>query len=260
MVLPLIAAGVGTGASMYFNSVGARERKRAIEDLANQQEEAARWESQQREQEMSRGIREYGGLSRDRSNGITNMLAGYTAPIENAAPVQVDGDPRFALSSVGAPGAGDSWAGNVRQRVGRTLSLQDAVRSNEDRAAAERYQRGSAMGGFQQLSGRLGRQASDYGDLAAIRSQILQNQVAERQAGLARESMKAGQAGSEKMLYGGLAGMAGQMGASFLPMGGGAAAAGSPMPSMMRPGVAPDASASILDPYRFDIARSYGGY
>lgn len=228
MVLPLIAAGVGTAGSVGFNMLGARERQRALEDVANQEAGLAQWYAAQNDRLMNQNITKYGELSRQRRAGIGQLLAGYTATPQVATQATpIEGDPRFSLSGDfgGQPGAGRDWANTSRTRIGRGLALKSAVQSAEDMDAAERLQRAEAIGGYQQQEGRLGRSAADYGDLADIRMQDIQNQYGIRQADLARAGMKAGQAGSEKMLYGGLFGLAGQAGASFLPMGGAAAAA-----------------------------------
>lgn len=228
MVLPLAVAGAGMAGSTAFNMMGARERQRALEDVANQEAGLAQWYAAQNDRLMGQNIAKYGDLSRQRRAGIGELLAGYTAAPQ--APVQdtpIEGDPRFAMTGDfgGQPGAGRDWANTSRTRIGRGLALKSAVQSAEDLESAERLQRAQAMGGYQQQEGRLGRSAADYGDLADIRMQELQNQYGMRQGELGRARMKAGQAGGEKMLYGGLFGLAGQAGASFLPMGGATAAA-----------------------------------
>lgn len=258
MVLPLAIALGGQAANTGFQMYGANKRKRALEGVADQQEANTRWYQGESNRLANEDQAQYGDLSRQRRAGISELLAGYTAQPTSQPVAQIEGDPRFSLDNIqGAGQAAGQWAAQSRGRVGRTLGLQQAVRSNEDRSAAERLQRAQAMGGYEQGEDVRGRQAADYGALSAIRRQAMENEAMARQAALAGQQMRAGQAGSEQMLYGGLSGLAGQMGSSFLPMGGGGAS-GATMPSAMRPGMAPaDTSWNMM--YRPGIARSYGG-
>lgn len=254
MVLPLIAAGVGGLGSTYFNWQGAKEREAALQDVAGQEGNLAQWYANQNSRLMSQNQQKYGDLSRARRAGIDEMLAGYTLTPQVTPQVatEVKGDPRFDMN------LGSGWANTSRARIGRSISLQNAVRSADDLAAAEQLQRAQAMGAYQQGEARRGAEASDYGDLAAIRQQILANQMALRQGEIERARANASQAGSEKMLYGGLFGLAGNAGASFLPIGGGSTApAGVAMPSSARAGAIPNRPWDLT--YNDTIAKRYGG-
>jgi hypothetical protein len=214
---------------MYMNYRGANKRERALEGVADEEARNAQWMAGENSRLSQQDIAQYGDLSRRRSEALSGMLRGYTAaPDMTQQPVrQLQGDPRFDLENLGAGsgGAGNQWAAGVRSRVGNSLGLQQNVRGFDDMDAQERYQRAMAMSGYQQSGDRLGMQASEYGDLAAIRRQVLENEALVRQGQLAGSRMRAGQAGSEQMLYGGLLGLGGQAAMSYAPMGKPSAAA-----------------------------------
>ncbi len=231
MVLPLIAAGVGQGVGMYLDSRGTAKRKRALEGIADQEQGLADWQVNEGNRLASQDIARYGDLSRARSAQLDAMLRGYTAPVAAGPAPTVEGDPRFALGTagnVGDNGAGASWAAGARVPIQRSQALQDVVRANDVRNATEQVQRGGSSATMQQGASRLGTSAREYGDIAAIRRQAVQNELLQRVAAIERAKGKAAEAGNEQLMYGGLARLGGQAGASFLPMGTPAASASAP--------------------------------
>jgi hypothetical protein len=218
MVLPLIAMAAAQGASMYMDSRAAQKRKRALEGIADQERQLADWQINEGNRLSSQEIARYGDLSRERSAQMDAMLRGYTAPVADAPTQAVTGDPRFDLATagdVGDNGVGSSWAAGARAPIQRSQALQDVVRSNDMRNATEQVQRGEASAGMQQGASRLGVAARDYGDIAAIRRQAMQNELLQRVAALEAAGGKAAQAGNEQLMYGGLARLGGQAIASY---------------------------------------------